>query len=204
MLDDLNPDHRESLKRLLDDLEDAYGETIRQARAMTNCSDIAVNEDGEIWLTIAGEAVSTGRRLSENAGRRIVSIVSDIDGRTVEKSALNANLPTGERFASLQPPTVSRTIFSVRLPPKKIFSLADYVDAGTMTTAQATTLREAVAMRKNILVVGGTGSGKTTLANALLAEEGFRTSRVCIIQDQDELRCSGPNVVRAFTGVLSA
>jgi type IV secretion system protein VirB11 len=200
----MHDDHQESLKRLLEDLEDAYGETIQKARRNPECSDIAVNEDGEIWLTVSGRSIGTGRKLSENAARRIVSLVSDIDGRPVEKSALNANLPTGERFAALLPPTVSRIIFSIRLPPKKVFTLEDYVCAGIMTERQAALLAQSVAERLNILIVGGTGSGKSTLANALLAEDGFKRSRVCIIQDQDELRCSGANVVRAFTGVLSA
>ena len=72
--------------------------------------------------------------------------------------------------------------------------MIEMVDVG-----QADVLAQAVTDRKNILIAGGTGSGKTTLANALLAEPGFAASRVCILQDQDELRCSGPNVVRAFT-----
>lgn len=197
-------DRGESLARRLEDLEDAYGETIRFARQQEDCSDIAVNEDGFIWVTVQGEAVNTGHGMSENALRRIVNIVADIDGRPIEKASLNANLPTGERFAALLPPTVKRITISIRIPPRRIYTLDEYHDAGIITSPMRNRLRKAVEGRENILVAGGTGAGKTTLANALLAEEGFVGSRTCIIQDQDELKCSGLNVVRAFTGAMDA
>ena len=197
-------DRAESLARRLEDLEDAYGETIRFARQQDDCSDIAVNEDGFIWVTVQGEAVNTGHTMTENALRRIVNIVADIDGHPITKAALNANLPTGERFAALLPPTVKRITISIRIPPKRIYTLDEYLDAGIITGPMRYRLKEAVEGRENILVAGGTGAGKTTLANALLAETAFVGSRTCIIQDQDELKCSGMNVVRAFTGQMDA
>jgi Flp pilus assembly CpaF family ATPase len=194
----------ESLRRRLEDLEDAYGPAIRKARQTPGCTDIAVNEDGSIWTTVGGTTAPTGESLTDHAARRIVNLVSDIDNHPIEKAALSANLPTGERFAALLPPTVRRIIFSIRLPPDRVFTLEDYVASGIMIGSQADTLRRAVSERRNILIVGGTGAGKSTLANALLAEPDFQASRTCIIQDQDELKCSGPNVVRAFTGAMTA
>lgn len=200
---DMTPDRQESMQRWLEDLEDAYGPAIRKARSTPGCTDIAVNEDGAIWATIGGETQPMDGAMTDHAARRIVNLVSHIDGRPIEKAALSANLPTGERFAALLPPTVRRITISIRLPPSRVFTLDEYVAAGMMTEAQASTLRQGVEDRKNILVVGGTGAGKTTLGNALLAEPGFKSSRTCIIQDQDELKCSGPNVVRAFTGEMT-
>lgn len=200
----LTANRSEGMKRLLDDLEDAYGPTIQKAKRTPGCTDIMVNEDGAIWTTIGGQDRATGQHLTDHASRRIVNLVSDIDNHPIDKAALSANLPTGERFAALLPPTVRRITFSIRLPPGRIFTMNDYVAAGIMTEAQADVLRQAVADRKNILVAGGTGAGKTTLGNALLSEAPFRSSRVFIIQDQDELRVSGPNVVRAFTGQMNA
>jgi len=194
---------QESLRRKLEDLNDAYGPTIRRARETKGCTDIAVNEDGQIWATIDGEARPMGAALSDHAASRIVRVVSDIDNQPIAKASLNANLPTGERFAALLPPSVSRITISIRLPPTRIYTLSDYVAAGIMTEAQAEVLKRAVIERKNILVVGGTGAGKTTLANALLAEDAFRSSRTCIAQDQRELQCSGTNVVRAVTGAMT-
>jgi Flp pilus assembly CpaF family ATPase len=185
-------------------LEDAYGPTIRKAKTTPGCTDIAVNEDGQIWSTIGGQDIPTGDFLSDHAAKRIVNLVSDIDNHPIEKAALSANLPTGERFAALLPPTVRRITISIRLPPGRVFTLQNYIDANIMTESQADTLRQGVEERRNILVAGGTGAGKTTMGNALLAEEGFRSSRVFIVQDQDELKVSGPNVIRAFTGHMNA
>ena len=80
-----------------------------------------------------------------------------------------------------------------------IFGLADYLREGIVTPDQALALVRAVAARENILVAGGTGSGKTTLCNALLAEPPFRSSRVVILEDTAELRCSAPNQVKLLT-----
>jgi type IV secretion system protein TrbB len=194
----------ESLRRRLEDLEDAYGPAIRKAKRTPGCTDIAINEDGSIWVTIGGTTAPTGEFLSDHAARRIVNLVSDIDNHPIEKAALSANLPSGERFAALLPPTVQGIVISIRLPPGRIYTLDEYVAAEMMTEDQADTLRRAVSERRNILIVGGTGAGKSTLANALLAEPDFKSSRTCIVQDQDELKCSGPNVVRAFTGPMTA
>jgi type IV secretion system protein TrbB len=111
---DMTPDREESMRRKLEDLEDAYGPVIREARKTPWCTDIAVNEDGQIWTTIGGEVRPTGEFLTDHAARRIVNIIADIDQRSIEKAALSANLPTGERFAALLPPTVRRITISIR------------------------------------------------------------------------------------------
>jgi type IV secretion system protein VirB11 len=80
-----------------------------------------------------------------------------------------------------------------------VFTLGDYVDAGIMTGGQAESLRIAVAARKNILVAGGTSTGKTTLVNALLAEVAKTGDRVVLIEDTRELRCAAPNLVSLRT-----
>jgi type IV secretion system protein VirB11 len=80
-----------------------------------------------------------------------------------------------------------------------VFTLDDYVAAGTMTSDQASALRAAVAARKNILVAGGTSTGKTTLTNALLAEVAKTSDRVVLIEDTRELQCKAPNLVALRT-----
>ena len=81
-------DRAESLRRRLEDLEDAYGRAIRKARRTPGCTDIAVNEDGSIWTTVGGTTAPTGESLSDHAARRIVNLVSDIDNHPIEKAAL--------------------------------------------------------------------------------------------------------------------
>jgi Flp pilus assembly CpaF family ATPase len=147
-----------------------------------------------------GTTAPTGGSLTDHAARRIVNLVSDIDNHPIEKAALSANLPTGERFAALLPPTVRRIIFSIRLPPGRVFTLEDYVASGIMIGAQADTLRRAVSERRNILIVGGTGAGKAQPDDALvLTPTGFR--RIGDLKVGDPVRCPDGAVAR-ITGVF--
>jgi len=119
---------------------------------------------------------------------------------------VSAELPeTGERFEGLLPPVVAAPAFAIRKPAVAVFTLDDYVAAGTMSAGQAATLRAAVADRRNILVAGGTSTGKTTLTNALLAEVAKSADRVVLIEDTRELQCKAPNLValRTKDGVAS-
>ncbi|CAN2536144.1 hypothetical+protein [Methylocapsa aurea] len=113
---------------------------------------------------------------------------------------VSAELPeTGERFEGLLPPVVAAPAFAIRKPAVAVFTLDDYSIAGVMTFGQADALRKAVADRKNILVVCGTSTGKTTLANALLAEIAQTADRIVLIEDTRELQCRAPNLVALRT-----
>jgi P-type conjugative transfer ATPase TrbB len=119
---------------------------------------------------------------------------------------VSAELPgTGERFEGLLPPVVAAPAFAIRKPAVAVFTLDDYVSAGVMPAAQAGALRRAVTGRQNILVAGGTSTGKTTLSNALLAEVARTGDRVVLIEDTRELQCAAPNLValRTRDGVIS-
>jgi type IV secretion system protein VirB11 len=119
---------------------------------------------------------------------------------------VSAELPeTGERFEGLLPPVVAAPAFAIRKPAVAVFTLDDYVAAGIMNRDQAEALRASVGTRKNILVAGGTSSGKTTLTNALLAEVAKTSDRVVLIEDTRELQCKAPNLValRTRDGVIS-
>ena len=113
---------------------------------------------------------------------------------------VSAELPeSGERFEGLVPPVAAAPCFAIRRPAVAVFTLGDYVDAGIMSGAQAELLRAAVRERKNILVAGGTSTGKTTLVNALLAEVAKTGDRVVLIEDTRELQCAAPNLVALRT-----
>src|SRR5262249_45626340 len=87
----------------------------------------------------------------------------------------------------------------LRKPPGIVFTLQDYVRDGIVSEAQANALTAAIRQRDNILVGGGTGTGKTTLANALLQTIARATSdRLYIIEDTCELQCAAPNKVRVL------
>jgi type IV secretion system protein TrbB len=88
---------------------------------------------------------------------------------------------------------------AIRRPAVAVFTLGDYVRAGIMSDPQAQLLRAAVLERKNILVAGGTSTGKTTLVNALVAEVAKTGDRVVLIEDTRELQCAAPNLVALRT-----
>src|SRR3982075_906815 len=171
--------------------------------------EVMLNPDGRLWIDrLAGGLVDTGERLSPDDGERIVRLVAHHVGAEVHPGSprVSAELPeTGERFEGLLPPVVAAPAFAIRNPAVAVFTLDDYVAAGIMSARQAATLREAVADRRNILVAGGTSTGKTTLTNALLAEEAKTSDRVVLIEDTRELQCRAPNLValRTRDGVAS-
>jgi len=171
--------------------------------------EVMLNPDGRLWIDrLAGGLVDTGERLSPDDGERIVRLVAHHVGAEVHPGSprVSAELPeTGERFEGLLPPVVAAPTFAIRKPAVAVFTLDDYVAAGIMTMDQAETLRAAVADRRNILVAGGTSTGKTTLTNALLAEVAKTADRVVLIEDTRELQCKAPNLValRTKDGVAS-
>ncbi len=171
--------------------------------------EVMLNPDGRLWVDRLTQGLSdTGERLSPADGERIVRLVAHHVGAEAHPGAprVSAELPgTGERFEGLLPPVVQAPCFAIRKPAVAIFSLDDYVAAGIMTADQAEVLRVAVAERCNILVAGGTSTGKTTLVNALLAEIANSGDRVVLIEDTRELQCTAPNLValRTKDGVAS-
>lgn len=104
---------------------------------------------------------------------------------------LEVEIPVlGQRFSGIMPPCEVRTSFSLRTKAQVVYTLQDYVDNGTLTDSQKLSLLNMIKEKKNILVVGGTGSGKTTFCNALLHElsQIDPECRVAIIEDVRELK----------------
>jgi type IV secretion system protein VirB11 len=126
---------------------------------------------------------------------------------TADRPILECELPIdGSRFSAVIPPVVSAPAFAIRRRAVKILSLSDYVAAGILSPSQATALARAIEARRNILIAGGTGSGKTTLANALIAHmaETAPEDRLVIIEDTAEIQCAAANsVIMRTSGAVS-
>jgi type IV secretion system protein VirB11 len=171
--------------------------------------EVMLNPDGRLWVDRLKEGLlDTGDMLLPADGERIIRLVAHHVGAEVHPGSprVSAELPeTGERFEGLLPPVVGSPAFAIRKPAVAVFTLSDYVASGIMTQAQADVLRVAVERRKNILVAGGTSTGKTTLTNALLAEVAKSSDRVVLIEDTRELQCAALNLVamRTKDGVAS-
>jgi type IV secretion system protein VirB11 len=193
----------EALARGARMLRTALGATITHLLEYPAVVEIMLNPDGRLWVDRLSEGLAdTGERLSAADGERIVRLVAHHVGAEVHPRSprVSAELPeTGERFEGLLPPVVAAPAFAIRKPAVAVFTLDDYVAAGIMSADQAVVLREAVASRANILVAGGTSTGKTTLTNALLAEVAKTSDRVVIIEDTRELQCAAPNLVAMRT-----
>lgn len=171
--------------------------------------EVMLNPDGRLWVDRLGAGIAdTGETMTAADGERIVRLVAHHVGVEVHARSprVSAELPdSGERFEGLLPPVVTAPAFAIRKPAVAVFTLEDYAEVGIMSRLQAAVLRKAVADRRNILVAGGTGTGKTTLVNALLAEVAKTTDRVVLIEDTRELQCAAPNLVamRTMDGVAS-
>jgi P-type conjugative transfer ATPase TrbB len=171
--------------------------------------EVMLNPDGRIWIDRLTDGLAdTGEWLAPADGERIIRLVAHHVGAEVHPGSprVSAELPeTGERFEGLLPPIVAAPAFAIRKPAVAIFTLEDYVAAGIILAQQGAVLRQSVENRRNVLVAGGTSTGKTTLVNALLAEVAKTSDRVILIEDTRELQCQAPNLValRTKDGVAS-
>ena len=190
-------------------LRTALGPAIARWLEDPSVVEVMLNPDGRLWIDrLSTGLVETRERLAAAEGERIVRLVAHHVGAEVHATSprVSAELPeTGERFEGLLPPVVAAPTFAIRKPAVAVFTLDDYAAAGIMTMGEAEALRQAVAQRRNILVAGGTSTGKTTLANALLAEVAKTDDRVVLIEDTRELQCRAANLValRTKDGVAS-
>lgn len=202
-------DHHQGFARGARMLRTALGPAIARHLEDPSVIEVMLNPDGRLWIDRLSEGLSdTGERLSPADGERIVRLVAHHIGAEVHAGAprVSAELPeTGERFEGLLPPVVAAPTFAIRKPAVAVFTLEDYVRAGIMSAGKADALRQGVTSRANILVAGGTSTGKTTLTNALLAEVAKTSDRVVLIEDTRELQCAAPNLVslRTKDGVAS-
>lgn len=188
--------------RKLEALHHALGPAVLQALAEPTVIEVLANPDGRLVIDAVGEGRrDTGVRLGAEARERVIRLVAEHVGEPVTRDdpRLSGVLPSGERFQGFLPPISPQPAFSIRKRPAVIWSLDDYVSQGVMSEGQAATLREAASARRNILISGGTSSGKTTLANALLAEPAFAGDRVFLLEDTPELQCSAWDLVSVLT-----
>src|SRR6202522_3587954 len=184
-------------------LRTALGLAIASYLEAPSIVEVCLNPDGRLWIDrLSGGLESTGCLVTPADAEGIVRLVAHHVGVEIHagSSRVSAELPeSGERFEGLLPPVAAAPCFAIRRPAVAVFTLHDYVAAGIMTEAQAELLRAGVRERKNILVAGGTSTGKTTLVNALLAEVAKTGDLVVLIEDTRELQCAAPNLVSLRT-----
>lgn len=168
--------------------------------------EIMLNADGRLWHERLGESMTCIGSMRVAQAQAIIETIAGYHGKEVtrQKPILEGELPLdGSRFAGQLPPVVPAPTFAIRKKAVAIFTLEQYVDQGIMTPEQKASLVAAVAGHRNILVIGGTGSGKTTLVNAIINEMVIQdpTERVFIIEDTGEIQCAAENYVQYHTSI---
>lgn len=166
--------------------------------------EIMLNADGKLWQERLGESMQEIGRMDANKATSIINSIASYHRKVVSASSplLEAELPIdGSRFAGQIPPVVSSPTFAIRKKASQVFSLENYVVNGIITELQKAAIIDSVKSHDNIFIVGSTGSGKTTLANAIILEMTrlYPNERVFIIEDTGEIQCSAENYVQYHT-----
>lgn len=168
--------------------------------------ELMLNADGRIWQECLGEPMKCIGELRTAQGEAIIKTVAGYHGKEITrlKPIIEGELPLdGSRFAGQLPPIVPAPTFAIRKKAIAVFTLDQYVSAGIITERQCEVLRAAVRNHRNVLIIGGTGSGKTTLVNAMIEEMtvAHPSERICIIEDTGEIQCSAENFVQYHTSL---
>ncbi len=186
--------------RLVRKLQEALGDQLCVALDDSNVVEIMLNPDGKLFIERLGHGVAPAGEMSPAAAEMVIGTVahalqSEVD---TEQPIISGELPIGgHRFEGLLPPVVAKPSFTIRRRASRLIPLDDYVRSGVMTEAQAATIRSAIDSRLNIIISGGTASGKTTLANAVIHEivRSAPEDRLVILEDTAEIQCAADNAV---------
>ncbi|WP_324765101.1 P-type conjugative transfer ATPase TrbB (plasmid) [Sinorhizobium meliloti] len=190
--------------RLVRKLQEALGDHLCVALDDATVVEIMLNPDGKLFIERLGHGVAPAGEMSSAAAEMVIGTVahalqSEVD---TEQPIISGELPIGgHRFEGLLPPVVAKPAFTIRRRASRLIPLDEYVRSGVMTEYQASTIRSAISSRLNIIISGGTGSGKTTLANAVIDEivKSAPEDRLVILEDTAEIQCGAQNAVLLHT-----
>ena len=195
--------------RLLDSLRHNCGPLFMNALDNPAVIEIMLNPDGSLWIERYGQDHEHIGDISPAQGRLVLSLVASGLDLTVNEHnpIVEGEFPLdGSRFEGTFPPIVGPgPSFSLRKKASRVFTLAEYLAAGSITPEVISIIHEAVRQRKNIVVVGGTSSGKTTFVNAVIdaIAELTPSHRLIILEDTAELQSKSENTVFFHTSILA-
>lgn len=193
-------DDAEGERRRLEGLRHAMGPLLLTALSDPDVVEAFLNPDGSLWAEKFGSMSVIGEMSVSDANVFLRQVASSLPGQELVggNAIVEGELPLdGSRFEGVMPPIVERPAFNIRKKASKVYPLSDYVRAGILPFDVAEMLRASIIGEENILVVGGTGSGKTTFCNALLhtMSQEVPDTRMLVMEDVRELQCSLRNSV---------
>ncbi|MFZ1123011.1 MAG: P-type conjugative transfer ATPase TrbB, partial [Candidatus Binataceae bacterium] len=193
-------------RRLDELLRRQLGTRILAAIGDPQITEIIINEDGRVWFESYGKGMhEAGLRLAASQVESLIGTVAASLGTVANTSSPIVEgelLIEGIRFEGLLPPVARKPCCVMRKSAQVLYTLDDYIRDRILDETHAQVLREAVDRRLNIVVAGGTGSGKTTLAGAMINEMVERSDpneRYVIIEDTLEIQCRAQNLVQLHT-----
>ncbi|CAA6815271.1 MAG: Conjugative transfer protein TrbB [uncultured Sulfurovum sp.] len=196
-----------SQQRLIKKIKIELGSLCLQALENPNVIEIMLNSDGTLWIEELGKPIVHVGSMQENKVKALLGTIASYLNTTITSAnpILECELPIdGSRFEGLLPPIVNKPTFTIRKKASQIFTLEEYYHQKVLSQEQYFQIKKAIynpedtkQSKKNILIVGGTGSGKTTLANAIIDGIVQQTpnDRVVIIEDTAEIQCAAKNAV---------
>lgn len=188
-----------SRERLLEGLRRDMGPFCLGALKDNDVKEILLNSDGRVWVdTYSDGWVHSGETMSVSQSTKLMMTVASLLNTvvTVQRPILQGEFPLDEsRFQGNMPPIVTAPSFNIRKKPLRVYTLQEYVDSGILSPSHAAMIRASIRMKKNILVVGGTASGKTTFLNACIAEMVALCpkDRIICAEDTREVICTAAN-----------
>lgn len=193
-------------RRLDELLKRQLGPKILAAILDPQITEIIVNEDGRLWFESYGSGMrEAGLTLAPSQVESLIGTVAASLGMVANAAnpIIEGELPIAAiRFEGLLPPVARKPCCVMRKPAQVLFTVDDYVRDGILSNEYAEVLRKAIDQRRNAVIAGGTGSGKTTLAGALINEMVARSDpneRYVIIEDTLEIQCRAKNLAQLHT-----
>ena len=194
----------ESKRRLILGLQDALGATVTTALHDPDVVEVMLNPDGNLFIERVGQGIAAAGRMASHDAETVIGKVAHALKTEVDQDhpIISGELPLGgHRFEGILPPAAPAPMFTIRKRASMLIRLHQYVADGIMTPEQVDVIRNSIVDRLNIVVSGGTGTGKTTLTNAILAElvETTPEHRLVILEDTAEIQCKAENHVILHT-----
>jgi type IV secretion system protein VirB11 len=196
----------EKQTRLLNKLNNEFGKSILSYLSNPDVLEIIVNPDNKLWIKHYSRGyVNTSESLCSDTAYQLICTVAHHQGITANEDhpIIETELPyLNYRFSGVLPPVVTSASFIIRKQTDVIYTLDSFLKTHLLNQAQVKSIRDSIKQNDSIIIAGAPGTGKTTLANAILSEMcqlSNPNDRFLVLEDTRELQCTAPNTLNLKT-----